>query len=56
MSPMIFDTLFVGSVVLLIRSVSVVLYSVVSIVKSVVMVLDALRVSWFCFGPVKYFL
>ena len=37
-----------GSVVLLICSVSVVLYSTVSGVKSVVVVLDALMVSWFC--------
>ena len=37
-----------GSEVLLICSVSVVLYSVGSGVKSVVVVLDALRVSWFC--------
>ena len=37
-----------GSVVLLICSVSVVLYSAGSGVKSVVVVLDTLRVSWFC--------
>ena len=37
-----------GSVVLLICSVSVVLYSAGSGVKSVVVVLDAFRVSWFC--------
>ena len=34
--------------VLLICSVSVVLYSAGSGVKSVVVVLDALRVGWFC--------
>ena len=40
--------MFVGNMVLLICSVSVVLYSDGSGVKSVVVVLDALRVSWFC--------
>ena len=45
---MIFGSLFVGSVVLLICSVSGVLYSAGSAVKSVVVVLDVLRVSWFC--------
>ena len=37
-----------GSVVFLIYTVSVVLYSAGSGVNSVVVVLDALRVSWFC--------
>ena len=48
MSPRIFGSLLVGSVVLLICSVSVVLYSAGSGVESVVVVLDALRVLWFC--------
>ena len=48
MSPRIFGSLFVGSVVFLICIVSVVLYSAWSGVKSEVVVLDALRVSWFC--------
>ena len=45
-----------GSVVLLICSVSVVLYSAGSGVKSVVVVLDALRVSWFCMVQSNVFL
>ena len=40
-----FGSLFVGNMVLLICSVSVVLYSAGSGVKSVIVVLDALRVS-----------
>ena len=56
MSPGIFGSLFVGSVVLLICSVSVVLYSAGSGVKSVVVVLDALRVSWFCMVQSNVFL
>ena len=48
MSPRIFGSLFVGNMVLFICCVSVVLYSAGSGVKSVVVVLDALRVSWFC--------
>lgn len=47
-SPRIRGSLTVGSMVLFICSVSVVLYSAGSGVNSVVVVLSALRVSWFC--------
>ena len=47
--PSILGFLFVGSVVPLICSDSVVLYSAGSGVKSVVVVLSAFSLSWFCF-------
>lgn len=46
--PRIFGSFMVGSVVLLIWSLSVVLYSAGSGVKRVVVVFDALSDSWFC--------
>ena len=47
-TPRIFGSVCVGSVVLFICSVSVVLYSAGSGVKRVVVVLFAFSVSWFC--------
>ena len=49
MSPNIFESVFVGSVVLFICIVSVVLYFAGLGIKSVAVVLFALRVSWLCF-------